>query len=302
MHWTELPPLNSLRAFAAVAETGSYAGAGSLLHVTHAAVSQQVRGLEERLNVRLVVREGRGIRLTVDGLALARELDSGFAAIRRGVEVLKETSTNRPVQLSTSPAFATEWLMPRLQDFQDQHPEISLMLHPTSKVMELKPDGVDLAIRYRGNQKPQTTVTPVLVSDMVVIAAASLLAGREFKEPAMLVNMPWLQELGTNEVADWFKHRGVRLERPLMINQMPGNLIMQAVRRGDGITYTARAFFEEEIRSGQMKVLFSELSFGTYYIVTSPGPLRAPVGAVVDWLKQQAVVQGISETWHPFVD
>ena len=72
-----------------------------------------------------------------------------------------------------------------------------------------------------------------------------------------------------------------------MTNQMPGNLIMQAVRRGDGITYTARAFFESEIQSGQMKVLFSEPAFGTYYIVTSPGPLRASVKAVVNWLKQQ---------------
>jgi LysR family glycine cleavage system transcriptional activator len=82
----------------------------------------------------------------------------------------------------------------------------------------------------------------------------------------------------------------VRLDRPLQINQMPGNLIMQAVRRGDGVTYTARAFFEAEIQAGQMKVLFSETAFGTYYIETSPGPLRAPVRAVVDWLQRQAVI------------
>ena len=288
MIWSGLPPLNSLRAFAALAETGSYMQAGSLLNVTHAAVSQQVRVLEERLSVSLVVREGRGIRLTAEGLALARDLDSGFAAIRRGVDKLMESSATDPVQLSTSPAFAMEWLMPRIQDFQSKYPDIPLMLNPTSKLVELKPGGVDLAIRYRDKRKPDTTVTPVLISDMVIIAASSLIGAREINDPAMLTEMPWLQELGTNEVADWLRYRGVKLERPLVITQMPGNLIMQAVRRGDGITYTARAFFEAEIQSGQMKVLFSESAFGTYYIATSPGPLRPSVKVFVNWLEQQA--------------
>ena len=296
MSWSDLPPLNSLRAFAAVAETGSYTQAGALLHVTHAAISQQVRALEERLSISLVVREGRGIRLTAEGFALARDLDSGFTAIKRGVEALVETSARQPVQLSTSPAFAMEWLMPRIQDFQNQHPDIPLMLNPTSKVVELKPGGFDLAIRYRDKRRSGSPVAAVLTSDMVVIAAPSLVGDQECDDPAMLVDMPWLQELGTNEVADWFGYRGVKLERPLMIHQMPGNLIMQAVRRGDGITYTARAFFESEIQSGQMKMLFSEPAFGTYYIVTSPGPQRASVKAVVNWLKQQTADDSPAES------
>ncbi len=288
MSWSNLPSLNSLRAFAALAETGSYSQAGALLHVTHAAVSQQVKALEERLSVSLVVREGRGIRLTAEGLTLARDLDSGFTAIKRGIEALAKSSASQPVQLSTSPAFAMEWLMPRIQDFQNRYPDIPLMLNPTSKVVDLKPGGFDLAIRYRDKRKPDTPVTAVLISDMVVIAAPSLIGAREIDEPAMLTEMPWLQELGTNEVADWLGYRGVKLERPLMIHQMPGNLLMQAVRRGDGITYTARAFFESDIQSGRMKVLFSEPAFGTYYIATSPGPLRTSGKAVMNWLKHQA--------------
>ena len=288
MNWSGLPSLNSLRAFAAVAETGSYIKAGSLLNVTHAAVSQQVRGLEERLSVSLVVREGRGIKLTAEGLALARDLDSGFAAIREAVDKLVESTATQPVQLTTSPAFAMEWLMPRIQDFQSKYPDIPLMLNPTSKVVELKPGGIDLAIRYTDKRRLKTNVTPVLISDMVVIAASSILGAREIKDPAMLTEMPWLQELGTNEVTDWLGYRGVKLERPLMITQMPGNLIMQAVRRGDGITYTARAFFEEEIQAGEMKVLFSEPAFGIYYIATSPGALTPPVNVFLNWLKQQA--------------
>ena len=95
MDWSDLPPLNSLRAFCAVAETGSYAAAGARLNVTQAAVSQQVKSLEAHLDVSLAVREGRGIRLTPEGLALARDLGAGFAAMRRGVESLTVSTAAR---------------------------------------------------------------------------------------------------------------------------------------------------------------------------------------------------------------
>jgi LysR family glycine cleavage system transcriptional activator len=85
MIWSNLPSLTSLRAFAAVAETGSYSKAGSNLNVTHAAISQQVKSLESRLGVSLVSRAGRGIMLTAEGVGLARDLEKGFATIRSGV-------------------------------------------------------------------------------------------------------------------------------------------------------------------------------------------------------------------------
>jgi LysR family glycine cleavage system transcriptional activator len=285
MEWSDLPALNSLRAFSAVAETGSYSRAAKQLNVTHAAVSQQVKSLEERLGVSLVVRAGRGITLTSEGAGLARDLYMGFAAIRRGVESLTGADALRPVQITTSPAFAVEWLMPRIAEFQQLHPEITLMLNPSVEVMELKPGGIDLAVRYKDRRRLEKEVTPVLISDMVVIGTPSLIGDGAYDDPAALMNMPWLQELGTNEVADWFERRGVTLDRPLMISQMPGNLIMQAVRRGDGITYTARAFFQDEIRSGQVVVLFSDPAVGTYYIETCPGMMRPPVKAFVNWLK-----------------
>ena len=290
MDWSDLPSLNSLRAVAAVAETGSYSRAGTVLNVSHAAVNQQVKALEARLGVTLAVRKGRGITLTTEGTALARDLAAGFATIRRGVEALTGADATRPVQVTTSPAFAVSWLMPRIMDFQQQHPEITLMLNPTGEVMELKPGGIDMAIRYRDSRAPDTEVSPVLIADMVVVATPSLIGAQAISEPEMLLDMPWLQELGTNEVADWFVRHGVMPEEPLKITHMPGNLIMEAVRRGDGITYTARPFVEEEIRSGRLIELFSDTAFGTYYIVTRPGVLRPPVRAFVKWLKGQAAL------------
>jgi LysR family glycine cleavage system transcriptional activator len=286
--WSELPSLTSLRAFAALAEQKSFTRAATALNVTHAAVSQQVKVLEERLGVSLVTRAGRGIALTSEGASLARDLDSGFAAIHRGVEALAGAGALRPVQISMSPAFATEWLMPRISEFQAQHPEITLLLNPTGEVVELKPGGFDMAIRYRSSDRLEEDVTSVLISDMVVIGTPALIGTRRRQDPAMLVDLPWLQELGTNEVAEWMARRGVTLDRPLIINHMPGNLIMEAVRRGDGITYTARAFFQEEIRSGEVVILHSEAAFGHYFIATCPGVLRPSVRIFIDWLKGKA--------------
>lgn len=291
MDWTALPSLNALKAFAAVAETKSYSGAGAALNVSHAAVSQQVKALEARLGVALVARNGRGIALTEEGSALARDLQAGFTAIRRGVEALTGLHATRPVQVTMSPAFAVMWLMPRIVDFQSRHPDITLMLNPTSQVVELKPGGMDLAIRYRDRRKPGEKVEPVLIADMVVVGTPALIGGREITDPAMLADLPWLQELGTNEVADWLARHSVPLERPLMISHMPGNLIMEAVRRGDGITYTARPWVEKEIRSGQLIELFPDKAFGIYGIQTPPGVLRPPVKTFVNWLKQQAVAE-----------
>ncbi len=284
MDWLKLPPLNSLRAFATVAETGSFTSAAGRLNVTHAAVSQQVKALEKRLGLALVTRSGRGIQLTSDGALLARDLDVGFATIGRAVERLCEDATHRPVQVTMSPAFAVEWLMPKIADFQHRNPEITLMLNPTSHVVDLKPGGIDVAIRYRDRRRPQRDVKAVLVSDMIVIATPALIAGRDLREPASLVDLPWLQELGTNEAADWFTYHGVVPERPLTVNHMPGSLIMNAVRRGDGITYTARAFFREDLEAGRVVELFSEPLFGVYHIQVPQERRRPAVQTFLDWL------------------
>jgi DNA-binding transcriptional LysR family regulator len=288
MDWLKLPPLNSLRAFSAVAETGSYNLAADQLNVTHAAVSQQVKSLEKRLGVALVMRTGRRIQLTDEGVLLARELGIGFAAIERGVERLSKNAADRPVQITMSPAFAVEWLMPRIAEFQHENPEITLLLNPTSEVVELKPGGFDVAIRYRDRRRLHRDVEPVLISDMIVIGAPSLLGGQDLRDPASLVDLPWLQELGTNEAAEWFTYHGVVPDRPLTVNHMPGNLIMEAVRRGDGITYTARAFFRDDLEAGKVVELFSEPLFGVYYIQTPQEQRRPAVKTFLDWLMSKA--------------
>jgi LysR family glycine cleavage system transcriptional activator len=299
MSWADLPSLNSLRAFAAVAEAGSYSRAGASLNVSHAAVSQQVKALEVRLGVMLVVREGRGIKLTEEGNALARQVTRGLAAIRDGVEAVTGADTARPVQVTMTPAFAVRWLMPRITDFQDRHPGVALMLNPTAQLIELTPGGVDVASRFGSGDWPGLRVAPLALPDMVVVGARALIGRRKLDHPEKLARLPWLQELGTNEVAEWMRRQGVTPKRPPKITHMPGTLIMEAVRRGDGLTYTARCFVEDVLGSGQLVLLSSERNTGGYYIVTRQGVLRPPVRTFVSWLKQQAADDGSRQPHVP---
>ena len=287
MEWSKLPPLNALKAFAVMAERGNYSKAGATLNVTHAAINQHVKALENWFGVALVVREGRGMSLTEDGQALAHDLSAGFATILGGVERLATVEDQSTVQVTMSPAFAVRWMMPRIMAFQAQNPNITLMLNPTAEVVELRPGGIDLAIRYSEAGSTVDDRDILLVADMVVVGTPTLIGDNPIDNPSQLIDFPWLQELGTKEVADWMARHGVVITQPLIITHMPGNLIMEAVRRGDGITYTARPWVEREIASGQLVELFPDPALGNFYLETRPGPLRPALKIFMRWLKQQ---------------
>ena len=288
MNWSGFPTLNSLRAFSAVAETMSFSRAADMLNVTHAAVSQQVKVLEERIGLILIERRGKLLTLTKEGKSLAHDLSIGFASIHDGVTALTRASTERAVQITMPPAFATSYLMPRIAGFQREHPEITLMLNPTAEIMELTPNGIDVAIRYCDGNIPGMVVTPLLKSDMVIVGARELMQGLSFSNPVALCDLPWLHELGSNDTAEWMERQNITPAQPIQITYMPGSLIMDAVRRGHGLTFTARSFVEKDIEAGLLVECFSESDVGAYYIVTRPGRLRPSVLTFVNWLGRQS--------------
>lgn len=288
MNWSEFPTLNSLRAFSAVAETMSFSRAADTLNVTHAAVSQQVKALEGRIGLTLIERKGKFLTLTTEGRSLAHDLSIGFASIHEGVTALTRASTERAVQITMPPAFATSYLMPRIAGFQREHPEITLMLNPTVEIMELTPDGIDVAIRYCDGNIPGMVTTPLLKSDMVVVGARELMRGHTLGKLVALCDLPWLQELGSNDTFEWMERQKITPTQPMQITYMPGSLIMDAVRRGHGLTFTARSFVEKDIEAGLLVECFSETDVGAYYIVTRPDRLRPSVLTFVNWLGQQS--------------
>lgn len=292
MDWSRMPSLASLRAFAAVAEAGTLAAAGRKLNVSHAAISQQVRALEAYLGAELVVREGRGLALTQEGRALAGHLDEAFSLMHRAVAELTDADRTRPLQVTMTPTFAVSWLMPRISEFRHRHPDIELMLNPTADVVELEPGGVDLAIRFGKGQWRGLNSEPLLLTGFVVVAARSLVGDADFTDLTKLREYPWLQELGANESANWWDRQGIAPNRGTNLH-LPGYMMLESLRRGDGVTAAARAFIEPEIRSGHLRVLFEDEERGNgYHLVTRPGVQRPPLKTFIAWLRSHRDGQG----------
>ncbi|WP_299130042.1 LysR family transcriptional regulator [uncultured Amaricoccus sp.] len=293
MDWQTLPPLNSLRAFAAVAEHRGFSQAGRALNVSHAAVSQQVRALERRLGAGLVMREGRGLTLTPAGARLARALDNAFGEIALAVDALTGADVERPLQITCTPSFAASWLMPRIADFRQRHPEVELMINPTPMMVEFVPGGVDVALRYGGGDWSGLAVEPLFPSDIAVVASRRLVGDKRIEDPADLLDYPWLQEAGTSEISTWLTRHGVTPDRRVSITHLPGHHALEATRRGEGISAVASVFVAEDVAAGRLVVLFQDSQPGAgYYIVTRPGVMRPPLKSFVTWLRRQRLGSG----------
>ena len=287
MMWLDMPPLASLRAFAAFAETGSVVAAGEALNVTHAAISQQLRALERHMGLALLDRTGRSLALTGDGEQLAQALSLGFGAIAGAVQELTGRDAARPVHISATPSFAANWLMPRLPAFRMAHPGIDLMIDPSAAIVPLAPGGIDVALRYGDGNWPGLDSTLLICTPIVVSAAPELIAGRDVATPADLAGLPWLEELGTSEASNWLQKQGVAGGFVGERTQMPGNLVLDGARNGQGRAVTTRLFVEPDVAAGRLRILFEEPSDGSgYHIVTRPDALRPSARAFVRWLQR----------------
>ncbi|KEP70245.1 LysR family transcriptional regulator [Thioclava dalianensis] len=289
MDWREMPPLAALRAFAALAETGSMSAAGRALNVSHAAISQQVRALEDRLEVSLLDRSGARPVLSAQGRALAQSLREGFGTIAEGLAALSAQGANRPLQISTTPSFASAWLLPRLPDFRAAHPEVGLSIDPGATLSTLAPGGIEMALRYGSGHWPGLEARLLVRSPIVVVAAPDLVGDVPYDCcPADLSGFPWLQELGTNEASEWLaEHASVR-DAPAGMVSMPGNLMLEAARRGQGVAITARVWVEEDLEAGRLRLLFEDSAQKGYYVVTRPGVQRPQLRAFISWLFKTA--------------
>ena len=289
MNWRHLPPLASLRAFAAYVETGSVVAAGDALSVSHAAVSQQLRSLETHLGVTLLDRSGRTLKLTSDGEILAQGCADGFGQIARAVALVTGAEATRPLHISPTPSFAAAWLMPRLPEFRAAHPGLSLVLDPTPELVTLRPGGVDLSIRYGNGNWPGLVSELLLETAMVVVAAPSLVAGIDTSDLSSLSTLPWLEEVCTTESTGWLDARGVARGMPGGLRQVPGNLLLDGARDGQGVAVTVRHFVEPDIQSNRLCILHEDAAPGTgYYLVTRPGVQRAPLKAFMGWIRRAA--------------
>jgi LysR family transcriptional regulator, glycine cleavage system transcriptional activator len=286
--WRALPPLTALRAFAATAELRNFSQAARALSVTPAAVAQQVRALEDHLGRALVQRDGRGVSLTADGEQLAEALGDGFAAMVRGVEALRAGEADRPVRVTLTASFAAQWLMPRLRDFWERHPDIGLSLHPDARVVDMHRERMDLGIRY-GNGDWQGVEATYLASARLVIAGApSLLGDRERLTPDEMRDMDWILQRNWPEQDAYLRQLGLEPETLSRTDLSGEDLVIAAARQGLGLAVESLALIESDVAGGRLRVVHeSREKLPAYFIVTLPGPQRAAARAFLKWLKAQ---------------
>lgn len=288
--WRRLPPLSALRAFSAYAETGSVTRAGALLNVSHAAISQQMRNLETHLGLGLLDRSGRALALTPEGQQLADALAEGFGRIAQVLDALTGADADRPLHVATTPSFASNWLMPRLASFSAAHPDIDIMINPSPQITDPSPGGIDVALRYGNGSWPGLDSEMLIVAPIVVVAAPSLIGDLQPTDPEELLKYPWIQELGTSESSLWFAGKGITGLRQLGVIHVPGNLMLDGARSGQGIAISTRVSVEEDLRSGRLRLLFEERETDGYHIVTAPGVMRPPLRDFVTWLRREVAV------------
>lgn len=289
MNWRDLPPLSALRAFAAFAETGNVVAAGEALSVSHAAISQQLRALETHLGVGLLDRSGRALQLTPAGETLARALASSFAQMIEAAQDITGSRDARPLHISTTPMFAVSWLMPRLPGFRAQCPHVDLMLDPSPEVVALATDGIDVAVRYGKGPWPGLEAEMLVQSPLVVVAAPSLVGTGPLPGVEGLADLPWLEELGVTESTKWMQRHGVYKTATKGQTKVPGNLLLDGARDGQGVVVTVRAFVERDIAAGRLRVVHAAADEGAgYHVVTRAGVMRPVLKAFVRWIRKEA--------------
>lgn len=288
MDWRHVPSLSALRAFEAAARLTSYSAAARELNVTHAAIAQHVRRLEDHFGLPLMQREGQTMQPTADGHRLSRGLTDAFSKIAEISEDLLARDADRPLRIATTPSFAENWLMPRIGAFWAEHPDIRIEIAPSNELVDLRADGFDLAIRYGRGGWPGVTSEPLESAGHVVVAAPAVVDGRRITCVADLSDQHWLMHGVSTEERLWIRENGLDLDTVRTTNMLRGSMALQAVRAGHGVTIVPRAVAKRDLDSGALVALCEEIDSDlSYHILTRPDRLSPKLNTFMRWLRKQ---------------
>lgn len=285
----DLPSLAALRAFEAAARHGSYSAAARDLNVTHAAVAQHVRTLETHFGTRLMERAGKGMALTADGLSLARALEEGFGVIATACRDLMDRGRDRPLRIALTPSFAAVWLMPRLGKFWERHPDIALELLPSAQPVDLRAEGIDLAIRYGRGPWPGTVGETLMSAAHVAVGDAKKYAGRAGGCLADFSGETWLFDMVRNEERIWAQANGIDLDSERIRLFDTADQAREAAKAGIGVAILPQPIVRSELESGRLVLLCQgDETALAYHLLTRPGTVNPSRDLFARWLRQEA--------------
>lgn len=284
-----IPPLGALRAFEAGARHLSFTRAATELRVTQAAISHQVRQLEDWLGVSLFDRRGHALTLTAKGQAYLRELTPVFERLSEATTRLYEAEQG-PLRLTVLPSFASSWLLPRLEGFRRLHPDIELHLSSASELWDFLDDRFDVGIRSGLGR--WTGLKAEQLAPEVLAPVCSPALARKLRSPSDLGKARLLHDTPKDGWRRWLDAAGVEgvdTGKGFAFND--AGLVLQAARQGDGVALGRLLLAADDLKAGRLVQPFTQVlpnDFGYWLVHPRPLSGRRDVVAFKTWLLAEA--------------
>lgn len=290
----QLPPLNALRVFEAAARHGSFVRAAEELHVTSAAVSQQIKLLEDYLGV-VLFKRGKTLTLSESSSAVLHLISDAFDQMERAMTKLRVDSMTGPLVVSAPSAFAARWLIPRMEDFHARHPAVELHLLATQRLVDFSIEDVDVAIRFGAGNHPDLLVERLMPEMIVLVAAPSLAQSiKTLAELARsnLLEDDWHIENGAfPDWETWLTTLGVGNTRLRIRRFSDATLTIQAAMAGLGVALAWHSLVVDDLKAGRLVQLLDrtiQTTLGYHLVMPKNHATLGKVIAFRTWLFDQA--------------
>ncbi|MCG5242736.1 LysR family transcriptional regulator [Azospirillum doebereinerae] len=278
-------PLNALRAFEASARHQSFTKAAIELCVTQAAVSHQVKTLEQRLGAVLFRRLPRGLALTDEGLALLPVLRESFDRIGELLDRFETGHVREVLTVGVVGTFAVGWLLPRLRGFTGTHPFIDLRLMTNNNRVDLAAEGLDCAIRFGDGAWHGMDADPLFDAPLSPLCAPEIAA--RLSEPADLLRETLLRSYRSDEWPRWFEAAGLPAPPIKGIVFDSSWMMVETAVQGDGVALAPPLMFARHLEAGRIRRPFAaEVRLGGYWLTwLKSRPLTGAMRAFRTWLR-----------------
>jgi LysR family glycine cleavage system transcriptional activator len=291
-----LPPLTALRAFDAAARHMSFAKAAAELNVTPAALSFQIKNLEDHLGTPVFHRLNRAVKLTDAGRALAPGVADGFVTLAAAWRSAQRIGDSSVLTVTAGPAFTAKWLAPRLFGFASAYPEIELRFSASLRLMDFNRDDVDVAIRF-GLPRDEPGLSSHVMSREWVAPMMTPDLARRYPEPADLAKAPLLHQDDISFLKPpidwpaWFRAAGLPPRSSFGLRFSQADHAIDAALSGGGVVLGRISLAERDLREGRLVMPYkTALTTDAVYRVVYPdgADTRPQVRTFLDWLEQEA--------------
>jgi LysR family glycine cleavage system transcriptional activator len=283
-----LPPLKSLRAFEAAARHLSFTRAAGELFVTQAAVSHQVKALEEFLGVALFFRRNKRLMLTDEGKAYWPRIRDIFETLRAATDEVRTLGAQGSLTVSVLPTFATAWLVPRLSQFKQLHPDIDVRINANDMPVNFVDDDVDVAIDFRDNEADGIYSVTLLNETLTPVCSPELIKETPLDKVEDLEKHTFLHDDSTDDWRRWLRLAGVK-----GVNLKQGSIfshtamVQQAAIHAQGVAMGRSVLCEADIKAGRLIKPFDlemESTYSYNIICLQQSSTRPRVSAFIEWL------------------